>query len=346
MSSREITGTVNGRRLEIDYIEAIRKRPAMYLGSTNLFGLIAYLVQPVSILLNLGAKRLDVRVSDAYEVHADVRLDIADTGAAARRFQRMGDGDWFETPSGTLLNALSDSLSITVNGPDACREIRFAQGRFVDLVERPPNSTDAGTVMRLRPDPTILTITEAWPALFESYLRRLSYLHDGVRLSVSIGDEVKTYCAPNGIADLFTAFTSPLQIMHRPIDIIGERDSLRMRAVFAFQSWENNAIHYFVNGGRTVEKGTHETGFLRGLSRLKKTLGLGKDFRNGVAAVVSIHHPNIRFSGCIRSIVDNEDFPVLVAGLLVDETLRWLKDNPDVAAQLPIVERFQFPEMM
>jgi hypothetical protein len=99
-----------------EQLQAIRRRPAMYVGSTALFGFINYLVCPVALLLAHGAKRIDANVNDGLEISSDALIQVERTdGGLIAPFQEIrsaGAGHSFEA---TVLNALSQELHVSVN---------------------------------------------------------------------------------------------------------------------------------------------------------------------------------------------------------------------------------------
>src|SRR5262245_44305453 len=97
-------------------VSSIRKRPAMYLGSTNLFGIIQYLVCPVALLLEQGAKQITATADDGYVISADVPLTLADVNDGLSPFEvaRPVSGFGYE---GAILNALSEELHVSINSP-------------------------------------------------------------------------------------------------------------------------------------------------------------------------------------------------------------------------------------
>lgn len=210
-------------------LDAIRTRPAMYVGSTALFGFINYLVCPVALLLAYGAKRIDATVKEGFEIRSDVLIPIERTEegriAPFQQIRPFGMGHNFEA---TVLTALSEELSVSVQTGSQLEEWQFIKGVLASHRSVETQDGIAGTTLRFKPDNTIFTVTEVPQAVFASYFRRLSYLHEGVRFTFSVGDDRQEYVTVNGIAELFTAISAPYQLMHEPIHIVaheGRRSS-------------------------------------------------------------------------------------------------------------------------
>lgn len=328
-------------------IEGIRKRPSMYVGSTGFFGLIHYLVGPVALLLTREPSRIDVTLKDAsFEVESDGKplLKLAEDGRITpfESFEDPVNGHGYE---GCVLNALSRSLIVLAADASSSRTISYECGRRINH----ELSMDIGLVTRLSftPDPSIFTVCELSPAIFESYLRRLSYLHPKVRFSVTYADQSREFAAPGGIRDLFDSISAPYQLLHTPVHITAMSGRLRLELVFAYQSWVQSSLCCFVNNGRAVEGGTHEYGLLRALDLLYIGLKLArkpKRQRNGVVGVMSIYYPEVVWYGAVRHRICSPELVEMVSDLVVTNVMCWVARHPDVAHQLTQLETFQFPD--
>jgi len=150
-------------------------------------------------------------------------------------------------------------------------------------------------------------------------LRRLSYLHRGVRFSISFGEEREEYCSERGIVDLFDAVSAPYQIPHEPIHLVGEDGALQLEAVFAFHSWTEHGLWNFINNGRAVEGGTHVKGLNDALDKIYWKYiraKMPKARRNGVVGVHSIRYPDAVWEGCIKARIGNPELREMVCDLV------------------------------
>lgn len=334
---------------ELDTIEAVRKRPGMYVGSTSFFGFINYLVYPIALLLGHGPTRIAVSSIDAaFIIESDISLPIEVTSAGRispfEVISSLGQGHGFE---GTVLNALSERLMVEVQ--DGHRIEILAYRRGFREARHAANHEPSGpkTTLTFEPDASIFTVTNLSPAIFKSYLRRLSFLHRGVRFSISFGEEAEEFYAERGIVDLFAAVSAPYQLLHEPIPIAAEDGPLRLEAVFAFHSWKERGLWCFINNGRAVEGGTHEKGLDDALDQIYREFRLPKmpkAHRNGVVGIMSIRYPNTVWEGCIKAKIGNPELREMVCNLVASSAAKWLRSRPDVAAQLQDIQTFQFPE--
>ena len=230
-------------------------------------------------------------------------------------------------------------------------------GRVDDLAyrcgSRESHQTTAGdpavssTTLRFSPDASILTVTEVSPAIFRSYLRRLSYLHRGVRFSFAHGDESHEFHAERGLLDLFAAISAPYQLLHEPIHMEFEHGTLHLEAVLAYHGWKEDGLWCFINNGRAVEGGTHEMGLRDALKRLDHILKRPekpKANRNGVVGILSIHYPDAVWEGCVKTRVGNPELRGMVRELIVRGVTEWSQRHPEMVEQLRTIEPFQFPD--
>lgn len=334
---------------ELSTIEAVRKRPAMYVGSTAFFGFINYLVCPIALLLGQRPTRVSISPSEnQFTVESDVALPIEETSSGRispfEEIPNLGQGHGFE---GTVLNALSERLMVEVQNEHRTENLAYRRGFRESRHGTSREPSRPRTTLTFEPDASIFTVTDLSPAIFKSYLRRLSFLHRGVRFSISFGEETEEFYAERGVVDLFAAVSAPYQLLHEPIHIVAEDGPLQLEAVFAFHSWKERGLWCFINNGRAVEGGTHEKGLDDALDQIYrefKLLKMPKAHRNGVVGIMSIRYPNAVFEGCIKARIGNPELRGMVCKLVATGASIWLQSRPDVARQLQDMQTFQFPE--
>lgn len=337
------------RTSELSFIEAIRKRPAMYVGSTAFFGFINYLVCPIALLLGQRPTRISISPSArGFSIESDVALSIEEASSGGispfEEVPNLGPGHHLD---GGVLNALSERLSVEVQGEHRTEVLAYRHGLRESRHSDAHEARRPRTTLAFEPDASIFTVTNLSPAIFKSYLRRLSFLHNGVRFSLSFGGETEEFHAEHGVSDLFAAVSAPYQILHEPIHIVADDGPLQLEAVFAFHSWKDRNLLCFINNGRAVDGGTHEKGLddaLDQIYRQFKLPKLPKAHRNGVVGIMSIRYPDAVWEGCIKAKVGNPELRGLVCKSLVAGAADWLRNRPEVAWQLQDVQIFQFPE--
>jgi DNA gyrase/topoisomerase IV subunit B len=330
-------------------IEAVRKRPGMYVGSTELFGFINYLVCPVALLLGRRPTRIAIAAGDGgFAVESDVAIPIEETsGGRYVPFEEISDLGQGHNFDGIVLNALSERLAVEVRREHRSETLTFRRGARESHHAAIGHSDGPKTTLRFAPDTSIFTVTDLSPAVFESYLRRLSFLHRGVRFSIGSGGEMREFYAERGIVDLFASVAAPYQLLHDPIHIAAEDGPLHLEAVFAYHSWKENGLWCFINDGRAVLGGTHEEGLRDALDRLYRRFKLPKSpkaHRNGVVGIMSIRYPDTVWEGCIKAKIGNPELRGMVCNLVVRRATEWLQGRPEIIGQLRHLQTFQFPD--
>ncbi len=330
-------------------IVGVRKRPAMYIANTEFSGFIGYLVGPIALLLGQRPHRLAIAAGEGgFVVEADVALPIEElSNGRIAPFEEILDRGSCHRAEGTILNALSEELTVEVRQTHRTDKFAFRRGIRESRHASTTQSDSSRTTLRFAPDASIFKVTNVSKTFFLSYLRRLSFLHQGVRFSVSIAGEMHEFYAAGGIADLFASVSAPYQVLHDPIHIVGEDGNLHLEAMFAYHSSNDDGLWCFINNGRAVEGGTHTMGLDDALKRLRQRFKLPESpclGRNGVVGVMSIQYPQTVWEGCMRTRIGNPELRGMVCNLVVQRTTKWLEDRPDITEQLQQLQPFQFPD--
>ena len=258
-----------------------------------------------------------------------------------KHFAHSGNGHGFE---GMVVNALSQSLTVIVTTSKNKQQLQYREGERISNTTSKVAKKVQGTVLRFTPDSSILKVTKLSSAVFESYFRRLSFLHPTIRFSFTTDLGTNEYHAPGGIQEIFTAVTSPLQIMHDPIHIVTEGDGLKLEVVMAYHSWNDERLTCFINNGRAVSGGTHEIGLRSAIKRLRTVFELQKPFNNGMVAVASMYYADVTWEGCIKAKVSNPELRTLVSRFVFEGAQKWAQDHPESVEQIRQVRLFSFPD--
>ena len=325
-------------------IEHVRRRPGMYVGSKDLFGLINYLVCPFNLLLSYGASWIDISVNEGtFEIISDAHVKLEETPNGIVPFEVFHSvfGHGFEGP---ILAALSSSLMVSIVIDHQCSILQYRRGQRVAIVIQESQDEQAITKLTFVPDGEIFENTNLSEYVFHSYFHRISHLHPGVRFRFISQNSTTEYFSANGIRDLFHSFSASFQILHKPIHIQATSDTLRLELIFAFHSWKENWILPFINHGLAVEGGSHETALNKALNKVKVNLKLPAK-SNGVIAVMSVIYPEVVWEGCIKAKIRDKTLYKVVKRLVFDGTMEWVGKHPDVVEHLTQLRIFQFPEL-
>jgi DNA gyrase subunit B len=320
----------------ISGIESIRLRPGMYVGSTAYVGLIHYVAEPVTMLLREPSRATWLDVSETgigYVVESDGAIRIEEVkGNKIRVFEFLEPP---ECGDAVILNALSEYLDVCASASGAGHRLRFERG--VRKAHEKGESADTRTRLAFAPDPSIFESTKLSSAVIESFLRRLSYMHPAVRFRYLDKDGTREYHAPAGIAQLFQALASPVQLVSSPVHIRAAEQSLRLELIFAYHSWNQNTLCCFINTVRAVGGGTHEKGLADAFEKLPPLLGVRRfpyDEHNGVVAVMSIDYPKATKVGPQHERIENPELRDMVSRLVVRGVIEHVAARPDLAREL------------
>ncbi|MCA9041996.1 MAG: hypothetical protein KDA65_16705 [Planctomycetaceae bacterium] len=342
-----------GRFEDLGLVESIRKRPSMYVGSTEFFGFINYLVSGFDLMLHHGASWIEIQPGDdikPWVIRSDANLplelnekeqvkifetyDYAETEyEKPNSLPPLFDAYIFYALSEEFeLKAISDGKQITLKA--RCGE----KGVFEQI---PVNDSSSTVVIEFHPDTYIFSVTEASIRNLHSYCRRNSTLYPGVSYRIKTGDELVEYKSENGLTEFFESMVHPYQVLHKPIHVQEMEDDLKVEAVFALHSWSEDYIVTFANKGRVPLGGTHLAGFIEAVAQLRSEANV----HAGNIGILAIEHPDITFEGCIKGRVGNPEFRDLVHKLISHGIQKWSEANPEEARLMQMVERFQFADI-
>ncbi|TWU06704.1 DNA gyrase subunit B [Symmachiella macrocystis] len=328
----------------------------MYIGSKDFFGLVHYIVGAVNLNLRRQPTYLTFSLANGrftIESDADLRVEQYDDGTLSpfESLPKQKSEYWIDADyDGTVLNAFSASLSVEASSLQRQWAIEYHKGCRESLhIQEADATTKPYSRISFVPDPAIFKVKAFSPYNFHSYLKRLSFLNPDVRFGVTIDGRKEEYHFANGIRDMFECVSSPYQLLHEPIHFRVTEDNVDIELIFAFQSWKGDVCWSFINKGRAVEGGTHETGLAAGLEAIRAKLDMGGDGvmydrNNGIVGIMSLSYADITWSGCIKAKIKNPELEPLVERLVTRESSKWIEEHPQVAAEIKEIGTFTFPE--
>ncbi|MEN3186337.1 MAG: DNA topoisomerase (ATP-hydrolyzing) subunit B [Atribacterota bacterium] len=360
----------------LEGLEAVRKRPSMYIGNTGSGGLHHLIFEVVdnSVDEALAGCCTEVRVV----LHRDGSTSVADNGrgipvevhpeagrpAVEVVLTKLHAGGKFGSGAYTIsgglhgvgvsvVNALSEWLLVEVCTKGKRYRQRYERGKPVTELEVVGDTDCSGTTIRFKPDPLIFPDTEFHFDTTAQRLKELAYLNPG--LSLSILDErsgkEKRYAFEGGIRALVVHLNSGKGVLHPdPIFFGGERDGVKVEVALQYNEGYLENLISFANNINTEEGGTHVTGFKTALTRVvneylerhgvlkeKEEPPTGNDVREGLCAVVNVLLPNPQFEGQTKTKLGNPEVRPVVEDLAYTFLSSFFEENPEVAR--PIVEK-------
>jgi DNA gyrase subunit B len=357
----------------LEGLEAVRKRPSMYIGDTGVKGLhhLVYEVVDNSIDEALAGYCDTIDVI----IHEDSSVSVKDNGRGIptdfhEKEQRSAlevvmtvlhaggkfDKDTYKVSGGlhgvgvSCVNALSEMLLATVYRDGKIYEQEYNIGKPLYPVREVGETTDNGTHIHFRPDPTIFENTIYVYETLANRLRELSFLNKGIKISLTdlreFDDDGKPrrddYFSEGGLYE-FVQFLDESRepIISRPIYMEGERGGIPVEVAMIYNNSYSENIHAYVNNINTHEGGTHLQGFRRGLTATLKKYAedsgmlnklkfeiAGDDFREGLTAVISVKVQEPQFEGQTKTKLGNREVNAPVSQAVTEMLTNYLEENP------------------
>ena len=289
----------------LEGLEAVRKRPGMYIGSTDTKGLhhLVYEVVDNSIDEHLAGHCTEIDTI----IHKDNSITVTDNGRGIptglhTKLQKSAlevvmtvlhaggkfDKDTYKVSGGlhgvgvSCVNALSEYLRAEVHREGKIWEQEYSKGKPLGPVKVIGDSDKTGTIITFRPDTTIFETSEYKFETLSVRLKELSYLNKGLNLSLIDEREVEEdgsfktqrYYSTGGLAE-FVEFLdeSRTKLIDKPIHVIGKEENVEVEVAMQYNTSYTENIYSFVNNINTRDGGTHVQGFRRAINRVFKQYG-------------------------------------------------------------------------
>ena len=370
-----VSGSYNAEQIHVlEGLEAVRKRPAMYIGSTSARGLhhLVYEVVDNSIDEALAGHCTEIKVI----IHADNSITVVDNGrgipvdmmkkekkpavevimTVLHAGGKFGDGG-YKVSGGlhgvgvTCVNALSEHMEVEVRRGGKCYGIEFKQGKTSKKLYEKGTAEDTGTTVHFKPDASIFTETEYSYETLRLRIRELAFLNKGI--TISLTDErpegrSETFHFAGGIIE-FVNFVDQNKdkINAKPIYLEGEKNSIIVEVAMQYCDTYNENVFTYVNNINTEEGGTHLSGFRKALTRTINNYARankllkdnedalsGDDVREGLTAVLSLKVPNPQFESQTKIKLGNSEVMPIVDSLVGDTLAEFMEENPTVAKKI------------
>ncbi len=354
----------------LEGLEAVRRRPGMYIGSTDVRGLHHLVYEVVDNSVDEALAGFCTAIDVA--INADGSVTVADNGrgipvgthpqvgrsaleVALTMLHAGGkfDGKGYKVSGGlhgvgvSVVNALSEWLVAEVKREGGVFRQRYARGKPVTEVERVGAARDTGTVITFKPDPEIFPDTDFKYEILAQRLRELAFLNRG--LAITLRDERtgerSYFLFQGGLASFVEYLNRNKTPLHpRPIAFAVERDGLTLEAALQYTDTYTESLFSFANNIRTQEGGTHETGFKAALTRVindyARKYGFlkngqealaGEDIREGLTAILSVKLVEPQFEGQTKTKLGNSEVRGIVEAATAEGLATFLEENPPVA---------------
>lgn len=356
----------------LEGLEAVRKRPAMYIGGTGTQGLHHLVYELVDNAVDEALEGFCSQIQ--LKLHEDGSVSIEDNGRGIPvGFHQKGNKSALEVVLTTLhaggkfsnktyrvsgglhgvglsvVNALSERLIVHVFREGKAFVQEYAKGKPLSGVLEEGETHKTGTLIRFWPDPTIFEDTSFSFETLTQRLKELAFLNKGLELSIEeeASGKRQTFRFEGGIANFVQYLNENKHPLHPVMTIQKGQEALQLEAALQYNDGYKELVLTFVNNIRTLEGGSHLAGFrtamTRGLLAYMKRVGMekeikegleGEDIREGLTAVVAIKLPDPQFEGQTKTKLGNSYVRPFVDNAVYEALLAYLEEHPQEAKKI------------
>jgi DNA gyrase subunit B len=354
-------------------LEAVQKRPAMYIGSTGPEGLhhLVYEVVDNSIDEALAGYCSTIEVT----IHVDSSITVIDDGrgipvgmhkkekkpAAEVVMTMLHSGGKFDTKSYqvsgglhgvgvSVVNALAEKLDLEIKREGGVYTQSYKRGKPTTGLKKIGKTKKTGTKVTFKPDPEVFNSIEFNFDILSQRLRELSYLNKGLLISIvdERTDKRNDFQYKGGINEFVQYLNQNKSVLNpKPICFECQKDDVIIDMALQYNTSYSENIFTFVNNINTTEGGTHLIGFKAALTRsinnyanannlikdLKQNL-TGDDTREGLCAVLSLKMKNPQFEGQTKTKLGNSEIKGLVESLVNEQLSIYFEENPAISKKV------------
>ena len=368
----KVTEEYGGSQIQVlEGLEAVRKRPGMYIGSTSSSGLhhLVYEIVDNSIDEALAGycKHITVTINkgDSITVTDDGRgipVDIQpQTGRPAMEVVftvlhaggKFGGGGYkvsggLHGVGASVVNALSEWMQVRVYKNGKIHEMKFARGAITQEMTIVGNTDKTGTEVTFQPDPEMFDTVIYDYTVLHDRMREEAFLNGGLTITITDNreEEVKTETMyyEGGIREFVTYRNRTKTAIHEDVIYMqGMKGDASAEIALQYNDGFSEDLLSFANDVRTPEGGMHETGFKTALTRVLNNYGLkagiikgedkvtGDDCREGVTAIISVKLTDAQFEGQTKAKLGNAYIRTLVDQVVNDQLTTYFEENPKTA---------------
>ena len=355
----------------LEGLEAVRKRPGMYIGSTSASGLhhLVYEIVDNSIDEALAGFCTDITVTinegntiTVTDNGRGIPVDIqAQTGRPALEVVftvlhaggKFGGGGYkvsggLHGVGASVVNALSEWLTVQVHKDGKIYEMRFSRGHITQEMKIIGETDHTGTTVTFKPDPEMFDTLDYDYETLHTRMREQAFLNAGLRITITDAragqEQSETMCYEGGIREFVTYINRNKTPLHEEVIYLsGAKGDSTAEVAMQYNDGYNETLVSFANDIHTPEGGMHETGFKAALTRVLNAYGLkyglikegdkvsGEDVREGITAVISVKLTEAQFEGQTKAKLGNAHIRTLVDGIVNDQLAVYLEEHPVVA---------------
>ena len=371
LNSTQVEHAYGGSEIQVlEGLEAVRKRPGMYIGSTSESGLHHLVYEIVDNAIDEAlagyCDEITVKISEGDIITVvdngrGIPVDIQQqTGKPALEVVftilhaggKFGGGGYkvsggLHGVGASVVNALSEWLEVRVYKDGKIYEMKFSRGNVTQPMQMVGDTERHGTEVVFKPDRSMFEITEYNYETLHTRMREEAFLNAGVRIRTideragrEQSDEMHY---AGGIREFVTWLNRAKTPIHDSVVYMsGSREDSMAEVAFQYNDGYNESIISFANNVHTPEGGMHEEGFKRALTTVLNNYGKkmkilkdeekvsGEDCREGLTCIISVKLTDAQFEGQTKAKLGNSEIRTLVAGIVSDKLEEFLEENPGV----------------
>ncbi|RXZ83877.1 DNA topoisomerase (ATP-hydrolyzing) subunit B [Paenibacillaceae bacterium] len=358
----------------LEGLEAVRKRPGMYIGSTSSKGLHHLVWEVVDNSIDEALAGFCDHIEII--IHEDNSVTVIDNGRGIpvgmnEKLQRSTvevvltvlhaggkfGGEGYKVSGGlhgvgvSVVNALSESLVVQVRREGQIFEQEYRRGAPQYDLKVVGETDKTGTQIRFKPDNEVFTETTIFEyETLQSRVRELAFLNKGIEISL-LDERTGThnrYKYEGGIIEFVEYLNRNREALHeKPIYVEGNKDHIHVEVSLQYNDSYTENIYSFANNINTHEGGTHESGFKSALTRIindyaRKSGAIkdnvsnlsGDDVREGLTAIISVKIPEPQFEGQTKTKLGNSEVRGIVESFFAEKLQEFLEENPSVSKKI------------
>ncbi len=354
-------------------LEAVRRRPGMYIGSTDQRGLhhlvyeIVYncIDEAMAGCCNHVSVTIDrddtVTVEDngrgiPVDIHPVTKISAVETVLTTLHAGAKFGGRAYHVSGGlhgvgaSVVNALSSRLKVRIRRDGKIYEQEYRLGAPLGRLAEVGTASETGTTVSFLADKAIFENADYDFDMLARYLREMAYLNRGLELHIrdDRSDREQTFYFEGGITSFVAQMNRNRQVRHpRPIYVFKTVDAVSVEAALQYNDGFAESVISFANCVNTIDGGTHLTGFRSALTRALNDYAhkykllkedepnlVGEDVREGLTAVVSVRLPEPQFEGQTKAKLGNTEMKSVVETVVGEQLSLYFEEHPDDARRI------------
>ncbi|KPV57955.1 DNA gyrase subunit B [Paenibacillus sp. A3] len=357
----------------LEGLEAVRKRPGMYIGSTSSRGLHHLVWEVVDNSIDEALAGYCTRIHVI--VHRDNSITVIDNGrgipvgenpklkkstvevvlTVLHAGGKFG-GEGYKVSGGlhgvgvSVVNALSKKLIVEVKLKGKVHQQEYRYGVPQHELQVIGETDETGTKVTFWPDEQIFTETTEYSyETLQSRIRELAFLNKGIEITLTDErtDVSQSFFYEGGIVSFVEFLNQNREALHQPIYVEGQKDNIQVEIALQYNDSYTENIYSFANNINTHEGGTHESGFKSALTRILNDFArkfnaikdnnanlTGDDVREGITAIISVKIPEPQFEGQTKTKLGNSEVRGIVESLFAEKLQEFMDENPTIARKI------------